>query len=161
MVRMKVVEVARTKTLIQLISWNRACPPIGEFKMFAIVLQLIYSDWTELLRLKAQLDILHRRAESGCDHMLLDLSIPCSDWCKILLEPRLCLLKLTAKKTRRILNYRLSVFRLMHVSKRLLNELFANMETKSWGWCGRKGIEARRERHWLVPVLRLSYLNAK
>ena len=37
-----------------------------------------------------------------------------------------------------ILNYRLSVFRLMHVSKMLLNELFANMETKSWGWCGRK-----------------------
>ena len=98
MVRMKVVEVARTKTLIQLISWNRACPPIGEFKMFAIVLQLIYSDWTELLRPKAQVAILHRRAESGCDHMLLDLSIPCSDWCKILLEPRLCLLKLTAKK---------------------------------------------------------------
>lgn len=98
MVRMKVVEVARTKTLIQLISWNRACPPLGKFKMFATVLQLIYSDWTELLRLKAQLDILHRRAESGCDHMLLDLSIPCSDWCKIFLEPRLCLLKLTAKK---------------------------------------------------------------
>ena len=24
-----------------------------------------------------------------------------------------------------------------------------------------KGIEAKRERHWLVPVLRLSYLNAK
>ena len=138
MVRMKVVEVARTKTLIQLISWNRACPLIGESKMFAIVLQLIYSDWTELLRLKAQVAILHRRAESGCDHMLLDLSIPCSDWCKILLEPRLCLLKLTAKKD---LNYfKLSVISLSShaCSKMLLNELFANMEIKSWGWCGQK-----------------------
>ena len=141
MVRMKVVEVARTKTLIQLISWNRACPPIGEFKMFAIVLQLIYSDWTELLRPKAQLDILHRRAESGCDHMLLDLSIPCSDWCKILLEPRLCLLKLTAKKDSN--DFKLSVISLSSYAcfQDVTHELFANMETKSWGWCGRK-------RHW-------------
>ena len=138
MVRMKVVEVARKKTLIQLISWNRACPLIGEFKMFAIVLQLIYSDWTELLRPKAQVAILHRRAESGCDHMLLDLSIPCSDWCKSLLEPRLCLLKLTAKKD--LNDFKLSVISLSShaCSKMLLNELFANMEIKSWGWRGRK-----------------------
>ena len=102
---------------------------MGEFKMFAIVLKLMYLIQSNFYG-NAQLDILHQRAEGDVITCLLDLSIPYSDWRKILLE-LLCLLNITAKKTRMVVNYQLSVFPLMHVSMILLNQLFWNIETKS------------------------------
>lgn len=43
-----------------------------------------------------------------------------------------------------VVNYQLSDFSFMHVSKMLLNELFAFMETKVKGCVDEKGISARK-----------------
>ena len=100
------METARTRTSIRFISWNRACPLIGEFKMFAVVQKLIYFVSTELWCPKAQLHILHRQAERRYNNLFVNTIL----WLTLILLELLCFLKVTAKKTRVVVNYQLTVF---------------------------------------------------
>ena len=60
-----------------------------------------------------------------------------------------------------VVNYQSSVFALMHVPKCYSTNCSQIWKPKVGVGVDEKGIGARRERHQLVPLLRLPYLNAK